>query len=119
MSDLERAIKWNKNNPERRKIIVRRYYNNHLVQYKQRYEEKKKWINDYKLFKGCAICGYNKCAGALKFHHNGNKEFVIGRGYYKYNWEKVEKEIEKCIILCANCHEELHFKLQVNYKEVI
>jgi hypothetical protein len=55
----------------------------------------------------CSTCGYNKCDAALEFHHiSDNKEFVIAGA--KYGWEKLKPEIEKCILLCANCHREVH-----------
>ena len=64
----------------------------------------------------CKKCGYDKCWKALHFHHVDpiNKEFNIfeGRPGFKKvrNWELLKKEIDKCILLCANCHSELHAK---------
>jgi len=56
---------------------------------------------------GCAICGYNKNAAALDFHHldPNEKELKIGNPHAV---ERLLKEIEKCIVLCANCHREIH-----------
>jgi 5-methylcytosine-specific restriction endonuclease McrA len=61
----------------------------------------------------CMRCGYNKCMDALEFHHKNptDKDFCIsGKGYCR-SWEKVSKELEKCDLLCANCHRELHAEL--------
>ena len=70
-----------------------------------------KHIRNYKLSKGCSICGYNKCAEALEFHHNGDKNIGIARSIYTYRkFETIKKEMDKCIILCSNCHRELHAK---------
>jgi len=56
----------------------------------------------------CQICGYNKYPGALDLHHiNGKKEFGIGDKGYTRSWEKVKTELDKCILVCANCHREL------------
>ena len=79
---------------------------------KIRRAKRKKYIDDYKLSKGCSICGYNKCAEALDFHHEGNKDFDISRaiGSQNISLEKIMEEIKKCIILCATCHRELHSK---------
>ena len=76
---------------------------------RDRYKKTRQYINDYKLSKGCAICGYNKCAEVLDFHHknNGDKDFCIGYSG-NMNLIDIKKEMEKCIILCSNCHRELH-----------
>jgi 5-methylcytosine-specific restriction endonuclease McrA len=56
----------------------------------------------------CQSCGYNKCEEALKFHHIDpkTKSFGIGAKGYTRSWEKVRAELDKCILLCANCHRE-------------
>lgn len=71
---------------------------------------RKKLLDMYKLYKGCAICGYNKCAAALDFHHEGeDKEKNIAKMVNSYfNFKRVLKEVKKCIVLCANCHREVH-----------
>ena len=58
----------------------------------------------------CEKCGYNKYVGALEFHHLDptQKDFAIGSKGYTRSWEKVKKELDKCILVCANCHREIH-----------
>jgi hypothetical protein len=57
----------------------------------------------------CQRCGYSKCVQALQFHHtDDNKEFTIARKGVTRSWEKVKKEIDKCMLVCANCHAEIH-----------
>lgn len=57
----------------------------------------------------CEKCGYNKCIGALQFHHvNGKKEFGIGHKGYTRSWDVVKNELDKCVLLCSNCHFEQH-----------
>ncbi len=58
----------------------------------------------------CEICGYDKCIQALEFHHlNPNeKDFGIGAKGYTRSIEKNKKEVDKCIMVCSNCHREIH-----------
>lgn len=63
----------------------------------------------------CSICNYNKCINALEFHHldPSQKDFSISNvKLYSFS-ETVKKELDKCILVCANCHREIHSKLIV------
>ena len=64
----------------------------------------------------CSICGYNKCVDALEFHHlNPNiKEFKLGSGN-TISWKEYKQEALKCILVCSNCHKEIHSK--IGYKK--
>jgi len=54
-------------------------------------------------------CGYNKYVGALEFHHtDGDKDFGISTKGHCRSWEIIKKELDKCIMLCSNCHKEVH-----------
>lgn len=61
----------------------------------------------------CAICGYNKYIGALQFHHlnSQEKEYGLSSTGYTRSWEKDIEESKKCILVCANCHAEIHAEL--------
>lgn len=78
---------------------------------KRTYQSGKSKIDKLKLDRGgkCEKCGYNKYLGALEWHHldPNVKEYAIGkrRGLKP---ETLQKEIEKCSLLCANCHAEAH-----------
>lgn len=58
----------------------------------------------------CEKCGYSKCNGALQFHHRDpkSKEFGIADYGYTRSWERTQKELDKCMLLCSNCHAEEH-----------
>lgn len=76
------------------------------------YQQKKNEIQDLKKNKKCIKCGYNKCGAALDFHHIDpeEKDEIIQRMVSNnYSLDKVFEEIEKCVVLCANCHREFHF----------
>lgn len=67
----------------------------------------KKWAVEYKGGK-CCMCGYNKYIGALEFHHKdpSKKDFNISNG--KTDKEDLKKELDKCALVCVNCHREIH-----------
>ena len=58
----------------------------------------------------CSKCGYDKCVDALDFHHldGTNKLFSLSNKMGNMKIEKLLAEADKCIVLCANCHRELH-----------
>ena len=58
----------------------------------------------------CIVCGYNRSSAALDFHHldENKKDFGISLDGITRSWEKVQKELEKCVLVCANCHREIH-----------
>ena len=67
----------------------------------------------------CQICGYSKYQGALDLHHiKGDKEFGIGERGYTRSWEKIKTELDKCILVCANCHRELEANITQLPKEI-
>ena len=75
-------------------------------------------VNNYKLEKGCAHCGYTRWekAVSLDFHHENREDKIINvSSHWKTSWkqyEKMKKEIKKCIVLCANCHREEEERLR-------
>lgn len=61
----------------------------------------------------CERCGYNKCNRALEFHHldPSIKEFGISTNINR-NLDELKAEVDKCILLCSNCHAEVHDELE-------
>lgn len=74
---------------------------------RHRFDRKERMI----AYKGgkCCVCGYNKCNRSLNFHHldPNTKDFGVGSKHC-LSWEKVKKELDKTILLCTNCHMEVH-----------
>jgi hypothetical protein len=58
---------------------------------------------------GCSICGYNECDAALDFHHVNPKDkiFQINLTTMRTKDEKIFNELNKCILLCSNCHRKI------------
>lgn len=58
----------------------------------------------------CEICGYNKCNRGLEFHHKdpSEKDFGIADKGLTRNIDILKKEVDKCILVCRNCHAEMH-----------
>ena len=73
----------------------------------------------------CENCGWYGNQAALQFHHKNpnEKDFIIGNVANK-SWGSIKTEMQKCILLCANCHmiehgsknNELFLKEALNYK---
>ena len=57
---------------------------------------------------GCCLCGYDRCLQALDFHHLDprTKKFSIA-GSHTRSWESLRQELDKCMLVCSNCHFEI------------
>lgn len=69
----------------------------------------------------CILCGYNKCIDALQFHHKDekNKKFGLSQDGITRSWNRTKKELDKCVLLCANCHREIHSGISQLPKEIL
>ena len=56
----------------------------------------------------CTLCGYDTCQAALDFHHTdpAEKDFTISAKMT--SWAAIERELKKCVLVCARCHREIH-----------
>jgi hypothetical protein len=83
----------------------------HSLKQVERFRLKKKWAVALKGGK-CERCGYNKCCAALDFHHrNPSDKDLHWENFRGWSRAKIESEIAKCELICANCHREEHFDL--------
>lgn len=75
----------------------------------ERFREYKKLAVAYKGGK-CVRCGYDKCVAALDFHHTDPSE-KDPRWRLMRNWkfDRIKDELDKCILVCSNCHDEIHY----------
>lgn len=76
-----------------------------IKDYRQRLKERAVYV----MGEQCQCCGYNKCITALEFHHLDpkQKDFSFGNNANR-SWASTKEELKKCILLCANCHREIH-----------
>lgn len=58
----------------------------------------------------CWICGYGRCRQAMDFHHvdASNKFMNLSSREMQMRWETIWTEAQKCVLLCACCHREIH-----------
>lgn len=105
---------------EKQKEYHRNRYKNNKTLYQTRANESRikrvKWLNDYKEKKGCSLCE-EKHVACLDFHHtnedqkNGN---VTDFARKKVSMKRLVEEINKCQILCSNCHRKHHYNERIN-----
>lgn len=99
------------------------YRRNHYLANKQKYINKAsrnrkifvdKFI-EYKKGLSCSICGESRY-WVLDFHHRNpiEKELDIAALVQGQNLKKLKEEIDKCDVLCSNCHRDLHFRMKVS-----
>ena len=81
-------------------------------------DAQRKYLNNFKLSKGCLVCGYNKNPAVLQFAHKDPADKYrtksgkavnptdLFKYYAGYSFSVILAEIDKCDVLCANCHAE-------------
>jgi hypothetical protein len=99
-SPHRRAVrKWNELHPDKAKEWGLKVYG----QYRKR-------LNEYKSSHGCCICS-EKDPRCLDFHHKeGSNKVMTVSQMCSFGKEKLFSEIEKCVIVCSNCHRKLTIK---------
>ena len=111
----EHDKKRRENNKDKIKIYQKEYRENNeeeIKVYQKEYREPFRLkLHELKI-NGCNNCGYHKNDTALNFHHIDPKvkKFNLGIKYFtKHSGEEIKEELNKCILLCGNCHVELHY----------
>ena len=106
--------------PERRKEYHRKYhketwYPNHKLDRIERSKQKRRelveWYREYKKTLRCADCGQDHPA-TLEFHHLDptKKDALVSRLIATTSsLRRLQEEMAKCVVLCANCHRIRHW----------
>lgn len=101
-------------NREDHKRALKRYYKKNTQKFanskRKRKDKIRKFLVEFKLANPCK-CG-EKNPACLQFHHLDptEKEIALSQVITKcWGIEKIKKEIEKCEVMCANCHLKLHY----------
>lgn len=111
----EFALKVTGRREARCKSCRARYQHDHYVRNRQIYiarsaarrkrvrEERLQWLVRFLESRPCADCGETDPL-TLEFDHLGNKEFSVGQLFSDTSWDRLQREIAKCDVVCANCH---------------
>ena len=76
-------------------------------------DRKWRFVRDAKLSAGCSKCGYNHHPAALEYHHvRGKKDRSIAASMTS-SWDRLINEINKCEVICANCHNIEHYNTSI------
>ena len=79
----------------------------------------KKYIQEFKTSRGCADCGEKYPYWLLEFDHLRDKKFTISEFSQHFSsLDKIKEEIEKCDVVCCNCHRNRTFFRQINRTKV-
>lgn len=94
MTDAEKTSRWRKRHPEK----------DRQVRLDARQSARQK-VADYKEARGCEKCGISD-PRVLDLHHKDGEDKImaVSQMMYRFSWEKVVEEMDKCRVLCANCH---------------
>lgn len=96
------------------RAMSRRHYKDNIEYYldknKRLREEKRLWLEQLKEKLECRICGESEPC-CLDFHHSDPdmKDFTVSQAAsWGHSLDKIKAEIEKCVVVCANCHRKIH-----------
>lgn len=91
-------LSWAKRNPEENRRRIREHY-----------QRRREFMAGWKASRGCYLCG-EVDPDCLDLHHRDptQKNFTIGRVALICALDLLIAEMEKCDVLCANCHRKLH-----------
>jgi len=125
-NSIEELVAAQKHSKARNKKYQKKYYQTNKAATKAwKRNNHNKWIEFLTSlgYGECSKCGYDKCWAVLDFHHRDpdTKEYAVSRFIRRKklnikNIKEAFKEIDKCDVLCANCHRELHYNVVIYHR---
>lgn len=121
-------------NPEDKRKYQKKYFSKYYANpekkalVKERVRSRKRdlrvWFLGYKESKSCVVCGMSGKGNpwALEFHHRDpsqKRDIVSGMVAGGYSKKRIKEEIEKCDIVCANCHRAKHYQEKIEHGESV
>jgi len=92
------------------KEAQRKHYLKNKSLFIERTKEKRKinklYVEQYKEAHACT-CG-ESCVACLQLHHLGDKDTSVANAMQRFGLKRLKKEIDKCEVMCANCHRKIH-----------
>ncbi len=89
------------------------YKARHLANKQKRHDENKRLLTELKESAPCVSCGEFQPAFCMDYHHLDPtlKHKGVAQMITDNSWKRIEEEISKCVLLCANCHRKVHDNL--------
>ena len=100
-------------NKEKQREYLKKHYNNNKLKYhgstRKSRHKRRIWFINFKSKLYCQMCK-EKFIACIEFHHidPSKKEFSLS-AFNQYGKKTIMKEFKKCIVLCSNCHNKIHF----------
>jgi len=101
------------------RVCQKNYRREHYINNKQKYIDKAKiynqniinWVLEIKQNSSCTKCGEDR-HWVLDFHHldPNEKDIDVSSLVKTANKQRILDEINKCVVLCSNCHRDLHYQ---------
>ena len=94
--------------PAQQKAYLQAHFQKHKDRYVQARKENRRgnrdWLNEFKESKPCSDCGIFYPSCCMDFDHLSDKVMGLNKAVKSWSRERLQVEMEKCDLVCANCH---------------
>lgn len=100
--------------PEKQKEAQRKHYLQNKNKFAKRREDRRKENKQvaHSLKTKCVTCGESDSV-CLDFHHKRDKKDTVAHLIRESTVDQIYEEVEKCVVVCANCHNKIHRPLHI------